>query len=332
MLMDTRIGVTVLTGFLGSGKTTLLNRLLQSPRYAGAAVVVNELGSISVDHHLTRHVAEGVSVIEGGCICCTVRGALVESLRELFFLALQRRIKPFDSLILETSGLATPAPVLFTLRHEAFLRERYVHRGTITVADPRRIEIQLRDAPEAAQQLALADQIALTKSDLASPEQLLAARRIIEAVNPGVPMYDTHPSSPLPAPLRSDRLDLGGATRAPAWPRPGGEGFSVRHAKNVVTCAVAIGTMPSRAAFLGAMAGVQMALGDKLMRAKGVVGIDGEPAPQVVQAVHDEHYPLTPLPGAAAPDFDGQLVFIARGMRVEELASVVAAHFGGWRR
>jgi len=328
--MDRRIGVIVLTGFLGSGKTTLLNRMLQSPRYADAAVVVNELGSVGVDHHLLRHVAEGVTVIEGGCICCAVGGALADSLRELFFLALRRTIKPFSSVIIETSGLASPAPVLFTLRHEPFLRERFAYRGTVTVADPRLIQAQLRGAPEAAQQLALADFVALTKSDLASSEQGREARRAVQAVNPGVPLHDIHPAAPLPGVLLADWLDLDAALRAERRAGTSLKDIRVQHARNVVTWVQTVGTAPSRAAFLGAMAGVQQILGERLLRAKGVIQIDGEAVPQVVQAVHGEHYPLTPLPAAPVPGIGRELVFIATGMRPEALASVVAAHFGAW--
>ncbi|MFQ6691272.1 GTP-binding protein, partial [Bordetella pertussis] len=106
---DSRIGVTVLTGFLGSGKTTLLNRLVQEPEYAEAVVIVNEFGDIGVDHHLVRNVDDRIVLLEGGCICCTASGGLVDTLRDLFMLVVRRRIKPFKRVLLETTGLAGPA-------------------------------------------------------------------------------------------------------------------------------------------------------------------------------------------------------------------------------
>ena len=163
---EKRIGVTVLSGFLGSGRTTLLNRLLQEPAYSDAVVIINEYGDVGVDHHLVRLAQDNIMLVEGGCLCCAVSGAVVDALRDLFMLALRRQIKPFRRVLIETSGLADPAPVLFTLKHDRFLAERYAYRGAIVVVDAQHGAGQLADQPEAARQLALADTVVFSKADL----------------------------------------------------------------------------------------------------------------------------------------------------------------------
>jgi G3E family GTPase len=338
-IADTRIGVTVVTGFLGSGKTTLLNRMIAAPRFARAAVVINEFGAVGIDHHLVRHVTETVRVVEGGCICCMVRGGVADTLRDLFLLAVRRAIQPFGHVLIETSGLASPAPILFTLRHDAFLAERYVYNGTITVADAQHVAVQVRQQPEAAQQLALADEIAISKADLAPPAQVQAATDAVLRLNPVAHVHVLAREAALPSGLLADRLYRG--PRAPeegsAWlarygaPRygagPRAEREPAPHDVAVATL-VLPGVVP-RAVFLRGIASLQEELGAALLRMKGLVRFDGDAGPSAVHAVHDQLYPPVPLADWPDEEIEPRLIFIARGVDENALYMCARRHLRG---
>lgn len=321
---DPRIGVTVLTGFLGSGKTTLLNRLVQDPAYADAVVIVNEFGDVGVDHHLVRHADARIVLLEGGCICCTVSGGLVDTLRELFMLALRRQIPPFRRVLIETTGLASPAAILFTLRHEHFLAERYVYRGTMAVVDAQHIAAQLLEQPEAAQQVALADVLACSKSDLVSPADLAQALEAVAQINPGAAMCVQRQDAPLDARLLAPQR-MGTRAGGSAWhgwlgalssPPRGGRHPHVRHL--VLELPVPI----SRAVFLTGMARIQEAHHHGLLRIKGLVAFEAESSPCVIHGVHRDLYPPEPLAAWPEGELCSRLVFIVRGLDPAVLAEV----------
>src|SRR5471032_1694901 len=185
----TPIPLTVLTGFLGAGKTTLLNRLLKDPALSQTAVIINEFGEVSLDHLLVEYVGDNMVLLQSGCLCCTMRGDLVDALETLLRDLDNRRCK-FSRVLLETTGLADPAPLLQTAMAHPYLVLRYRLDGVVTVADAVNGETTLDEHAEAVKQPAVADRIVLTKTDLADEQQRERIVARLHAINPAASILD----------------------------------------------------------------------------------------------------------------------------------------------
>jgi G3E family GTPase len=181
-----KVPVTVLTGYLGAGKTTLLNRILTEPHGQKFAVIVNEFGEIGIDNELVVGADEEVFEMNNGCICCTVRGDLIRIMENLM-----KRKEKFDAIIVETTGLADPAPVAQTFFMDQDVQDAARLDAVVTVADAMWLKDRLKDAPEAKNQIAFADVILLNKTDLVTPEQLREVEARIRAINPYAKLHKT---------------------------------------------------------------------------------------------------------------------------------------------
>jgi G3E family GTPase len=202
--MSDKIPVTVLTGYLGAGKTTLLNRILSEPHGQKFAVIVNEFGEIGIDNDLVVNADEEVFEMNNGCVCCTVRGDLVRIID-----GLMRRKGKFDAIILETTGLADPAPVAQTFFVDENVGRKTRLDAVVTVADAKWLLDRLKDAPEAKNQIAFADVIIVNKMDLVKPDELAEVEARIRAINPYAKLHKTQRCQvPLKEVLGRNAFDL----------------------------------------------------------------------------------------------------------------------------
>ena len=359
-----RLPVTLLTGFLGSGKTTLLARLLRHPAMAGAAVVINELGEVGIDHDLVTMSSENIALLANGCICCSVRTDLQETLRDLFARRKVGEIPDFDRVIIETTGLADPAPVVQTLASDTLIAAHFRLDGLVTLVDAVNAATQLAGHAEPARQIALADRVLITKSDLASAEQVQAVRDAVHAINPRAGVRLVVQGEIEPAELTG--LSLASARAGPETLRFLGEALhtegvgmgmgvgdgdgdgdgddndgaaaegrplssrlgqrSALHDAGISTQVLRFDEPFTWAAFSSALELLSTLRGPDMLRVKGIVNVDGKPV--VVQGVQHIFHPPVTLDRWPSADTGTRLVFITRGIDsavIRNLLQAVAA-------
>jgi G3E family GTPase len=277
--MSDKIPVTVLTGYLGAGKTTLLNRILTEPHGKKYAVIVNEFGEIGIDNDLVVNADEEVFEMNNGCICCTVRGDLIRILD-----GLMKRKGKFDAVIVETTGLADPAPVAQTFFMDQDVAEAARLDAVVTVADAKWLSARLKDAPEAKNQIAFADVIILNKIDLVSPEDLDAVEARIRAINPYARIHRTQNAAvPLNEVLNRNAFDLDRIIEIE--PDFLEEGHHHHHDEDMQSISVrATEVDPQK--FMPWISDLTQVEGPNILRCKGIVAFPNEPKRFVFQGVH----------------------------------------------
>ena len=277
--MAEKIPVTVLTGYLGAGKTTLLNRILTEQHGRKYAVIVNEFGEIGIDNDLVVGADEEVFEMNNGCICCTVRGDLIRIIEGL----MKRRGK-FDAIIVETTGLADPAPVAQTFFVDEDVAERARLDAVVTVADAKWLTERLRDAPEAKNQIAFADVILLNKADLVTPGELEEVEQRIRAINPQARIHRTvNCDIPIADVLDRKAFDLDRIMEVE--PDFLEEGHHHHHDDHMVSFSFRGGEVdPDK--FMPWISDLTQREGPSILRCKGIVAFPQEPRRFVFQGVH----------------------------------------------
>ena len=332
------IPLTVLTGFLGAGKTTLLNRLLKDEALSQTAVIINEFGNVALDHLLVEYVGDNMVLLQSGCLCCTMRGDLVDAL-ETLLRDLDNRRCTFSRVLLETTGLADPAPVLHTAMAHPYLVQRYRLDGVVTVVDAVNGEATLDAHAEAVKQAAMADRIVLTKTDLTDAEQRERIVTRLRALNPAAPILNAAKGE-----ATAERL-LGSGLYDPDRKIPdvkkwlAAEAYAddhhhhhhdvSRHDEHIgsfvltADAAIPAGTLEMFLELLRAN------YGDKLLRLKGIVKLAEMPeTPMVVHGVQHVFHPTARLERWPDDDHRTRLVFITRDLPERTVRELFEAFLG----
>jgi len=349
--------VTLLTGFLGSGKTTLLNHLLSSPALKDCAVLINEFGETPVDHLLVRQVSDEITVLDSGCLCCTVLGDLVTSMRDLFRKRVLGEVPEFQRVLIETSGLADPAPIIHTLMSDPFLAARYRLDGVICTIDAVNGARTLDANRESVKQAAVADRLLITKTDLAEAGVVEALEARLAALNPTARRLTVSHGVADPA----DLLDCGlwnGKDKIPDVARwlndealaakeaDCGPGCAVpghhhdhhhnhghdhhheRHDDHVSSFVLTFDETLSWEPFATAIEVLLSLRGENLLRVKGILNIAESELPLVIHGVQHLFHPPVTLPAWPDEDHRSRIVFITRDLSRQAVVQLLEQAVG----
>jgi G3E family GTPase len=309
--------VTVLTGFLGSGKTTLLNRLLRDPALARTAVIVNEFGEIGLDHLMLEPLDGETVVMAAGCLCCTIRDDLAATLVSLHHRRESGAVPPYDRIIIETTGLADPAPIAQLLLTHPDVVEHHHLAGLVGTLDGALGLAQLNDTPECVKQIAMADAVVLSKTDMPSAEtEALRAR--VQALNPGVAIVlaNEATSDIITTPGRLETMVLAAlaAGDSPGHGHDHPHHDINRHDAGIRAVPLVIEGPQDWMSLSMWLSFIITTHGAHLLRLKGVINVTGEPGPVIINGVRHIFHEPAHLPTWPDGDRRTRLVFILKDL------------------
>lgn len=328
--MDHRIPVTLLTGFLGSGKTTLLNKLLSHEGMKDAAVIINELGEEGLDHILAQnvdssYVADNAVLLQNGCLCCTLSNELADTMRDLFFKRSMEAIPQFSRLLIETTGMADPGPIMANLMNEPVIESVYRLDAVVVTVDAMYGLQQLEEHDEARKQAAVADVLLLTKTDIATAEQTAALKERLIALNPGATQHKVlhgeiepdfiidvglfDPSGKKAEPERWLRAPLKSANNL-----QGKLPTSTNNHDEISSFTVTLPTGINWKNFKPILLKLCQTHGEQLLRLKGILHTADQPHPLAIHAVHFTPYPATLLVDWTEEEPSSRIVCIGKGL------------------
>jgi G3E family GTPase len=335
------IPVNLITGFLGSGKTTLLQRLLRSPELGMTAVLINEFGEIGLDHYLLQRLDEATVLLKSGCVCCTIRGDLRDSIRDLYDRRERGLVPSFQRLVIETTGLADPAPIVATLTADPVLCHHFRLGNIVTVVDAVNGLSNLASYEEARRQAAVADRLVITKRDIADAGEIGRLRASLRRLNPAAAQLDAVCDPASEAHLLADDIDDPHAKSEEArrWlaeeeqllaghdhdgSHPHGHNVT-RHRDDIVAFSVRLDEPVHWAAFAVWLSMLLNCHGQAILRVKGLLRVAGVPTPVVIHGVQHTIHPPTHL--AAWPEGAPQtrLIIIAKGLDPARVEASLAA-------
>lgn len=319
---DARLPINILTGFLGSGKTTVLRHILHDPTFADTAVLVNEFGAVGLDHLLVGALDEAPVLLQSGCICCSIRGDFSRAIRDLHARRQRGEVPPFRRVIIETTGLADPIPILATITSDLVIRRHFRPGNIIATLDGLHAERGLEEHDEVARQAGIADRLIITKADLATAGQIAWLRHSLRRLNSAAPVNeavlgvvdpDFLIGQDIHAPETRMAEALQWVEQAVTPPRDG-HGAAFRHGGAITSFCLRLSGKLDWSTFGIWFSMLAHRHGTKLLRVKGILDVEGSETPVAIHAVQHIIHDPEHLPGWPTAERGSRIVFITQGL------------------